>query len=165
MSIEIERKFLVIDRAWRRATSGSCHIRDHLVARFDMGKARIRICDGAATLTLKGNRTGVSRSEFHFEMDLGDADAIIAEFSIAPPIEKRRHDVPFAGLIWQVDEYLGALAGLVTCDVELAHEDHEFLRPTWAGRDITHDSRYSSGPLARMIEAETAGLNDLLAAS
>ncbi|WP_405401220.1 CYTH domain-containing protein [Paracoccus sp. Ld10] len=154
MGIEIERKFLVATDAWRDLVSTTHHISDHLIARFDLGKARIRICDGSATLTIKGNRTGVSRSEYHFDLAPDDAAAMIAEFSTAPALEKRRHDVCLAGLVWQVDEYMGPLEGLVTCDVELPHEVHDLARPAWAVRDITHDSRYGSAQLARAMHAD-----------
>ncbi|WP_169308877.1 CYTH domain-containing protein [Paracoccus gahaiensis] len=162
MGIEIERKFLVTSGDWRGQTLGCHHIKDYLVARFDTGKARIRVFDDQATLTIKGNRTGVSRSEFHFDLSRDQARDMIAEFSTAPILEKRRHDIQFSGLLWQVDEYLGALSGLVTCDVELPHEHHDFSRPLWAGRDITHDSRYSSAQLARAMHADGFVLADFL---
>lgn len=162
MSIEIERKFLVTSDAWRDQTLGCHYIKDYLVARFETGKARIRVCDDQATLTIKGNRTGVSRSEFHFDLPPDQAADMISEFPSAPSLEKRRHDIQFCGLLWQVDEYLGALAGLVTCDVELPHEHHEFPRPSWAGRDITHDSRYSSAQLTRAMHADGFVLADFL---
>ncbi|WP_410218023.1 CYTH domain-containing protein [Paracoccus sp. (in: a-proteobacteria)] len=163
MAVEIERKFLVLCDAWRDQTIACHHIRDHLIARFESGKARIRICDDTATLTLKGNRKGVSRSEFHVSLSHAEAAAMIDEFAGTPAIEKRRYDVPFQGLTWQVDEYLGRLSGLVTSDVELPSENHCFTCPTWAGSDITHDTRYSSGTLARLVQGGGAELDALLA--
>lgn len=165
MSIEIERKFLVTSEDWRGQTMGCHHIKDYLVARFDTGKARIRVCNDQATLTIKGNRTGVSRSEFHFDLSPDQAADMIGEFASAPSLEKRRHDIQFSALLWQVDEYLGALSGLVTCDVELPHERHQFPCPSWAGRDITHDSRYSSAQLARATHADGFVLADFLTRS
>ncbi len=159
MSIEIERKFLVTSDAWRDQTLGCHHIKDYLVARFETGKARIRVCDDQATLTIKGNRTGFPAASFISICHPTSGD-MISEFPSAPSLEKRRHDIQFCGLLWQVDEYLGALAGLVTCDVELPHERHEFPRPSWAGRDITHDSRYSSAQLTRAMHADGFVLAD-----
>lgn len=165
MGIEIERKFLVTSEDWRGQTLVCHHIKDYLIVRFDMGKARIRICNDQATLTIKGNRTGVSRSEFQFDLSADQARDMISEFSTAPSLEKRRHDIQFSGLLWQVDEYLGALSGLVTCDVELPHEMHDFPHPLWAGRDITHDSRYSSARLARAMHVDGFVLADFLTRS
>lgn len=162
MAIEIERKFLVLGDDWRGQVSRSHLIKDYLIARFETGKARIRDCDGKATLTVKGNRTGVSRSEFHFDLSPDQARDMIAELPSSPGLEKRRHEVLFAGLLWEVDEYFGPLSGLVTCDVELPHEQHDFCRPSWAGPEITHDSRYSSAQLARAMHADGFELTEFL---
>lgn len=147
MLVEIERKFLITSEAWRAGIRKTRHITDHLIAKFEGGKARIRICEGEAILTFKGPRRGCKRSEYHIALDDRHAHAMIADFSTAPAVEKNRHDVEVAGLVWQVDEYLGPLAGLVTADVELPREDHPLVLPTWAGREITSDARFGSSAL------------------
>ncbi len=121
MAVEIERKFLVVNETWRSQSLKRRSISDHLIARFENenGKARIRICDGAAMLTIKGPRRGYSRNEFHVDLTEADAQSMIAEFASEPALVKTRHDIEHAGLVWQVDEYNGALEGLVTCEVEL----------------------------------------------
>ena len=141
MAIEVERKFLVSSDGWRTQVQSSRLIVDHLIAQFETGKARIRLCDGGAVLTLKGQRRGLARREYHLPLPWADAQAMVAEFSSAPALEKCRHEVEVAGLIWQVDEYSGGLAGLVTADVELPSEEHPIILPDWAGPDITHDDR------------------------
>ncbi|WP_435169074.1 CYTH domain-containing protein [Falsirhodobacter sp. 1013] len=147
MLVEIERKFLITSGTWRAGVRKTWHITDHLIAKFELGKARIRICEGEAMLTFKGQRSGCKRSEYHIPLDDQHARAMIADFSTAPAIEKNRHDVEVAGLVWQVDEYLGPLAGFVTADVELLREDHPLVLPTWAGREITSDARFGSAAL------------------
>ena len=147
MPVEIERKFLIRSDAWRAGVVKTRHITDHLIAKFESGKARIRICEGEAILTFKGQRRGCARGEYHIPLDDRHARAMIAEFSTAPAIEKNRHDVEVAGLLWQVDEYLGTLAGFVTADAEFPQEDHSLVLPTWAGREITSDARFGSSAL------------------
>jgi hypothetical protein len=82
MALEIERKFLVVDQTWRSLTSSSQHIMDHLIASFENGKARIRICGGSTILTLKGQRRGIARSEYHVPVSEVDARDMISEFAL-----------------------------------------------------------------------------------
>lgn len=154
MFVEIERKFLIKDNAWRPEVICTRHITDYLIARFEAGKARIRFCDDIATLTLKGQKRGLKRSEFHVTLKEAEACAMVREFVNAPGVEKKRHDVEVAGVTWQVDEYLGALDGLVTADVELPSEDFAFAIPSWAGREVTRDARFGASAL---IEAASRG--------
>lgn len=156
MALEIERKFLVIDDGWRALAHSNVHIVDYLIARFDTGKARIRVCDGAATLTIKGQRKKFTRSEFHMPVAPDEASAMIDEFAIGRGLEKRRYEVRTGELTWQVDEYLGRLAGLVMADIELPSESHAFHRPSWIGPEITADHRYSSSVLAKAVQGENA---------
>jgi len=151
MPLEIERKFLVRSDGWRRGVTRTMHIVDHLIARFPNGKARIRVCNNAATLTLKGQRKGLARSEYHVPLETEDAVDMIAEFSTGPGIEKHRHEVVVDDLVWQIDEYTGVLEGLVTSDVELPHENFALVTPDWAGDEITGDPRFGSSRLAEEI--------------
>jgi adenylate cyclase len=66
-----------------------------------------------------------------------------------PPIEKVRHRVPIEGHVFEIDEFLGAHAGLVLIEVELSSEDEAFPRPAWLGREVTGDGRYSNSWLAQ----------------
>ncbi|CCM79434.1 putative triphosphate tunnel metalloenzyme (CYTH-like) [Rhizobium mesoamericanum STM3625] len=142
---------------WREAAGSRLHIVDHLVVQFDLGKARIRLCDHSATLTIKGLRRGFTRSEYHLSLSNADARSMVEEFAKGPGLEKWRHEVVMQGLVWQVDEYTGPLIGLVTADVELPAEDHPLPIPDWVGREITGDPRYSSAQLASVARAnETA---------
>ncbi|WP_435170373.1 CYTH domain-containing protein [Falsirhodobacter sp. 1013] len=144
MPVEIERKFLIKTDAWRAGVRRTWHITDHLIATFETGKAWIRICDAKAILTFKGQRHGCSRSEYHLDLDAPHAQAMINDFASTTAIEKNRHYVEVAGVTWQVDEYLGALAGFVTTDVELPREDYPLVMPAWAGREITTDARFGA---------------------
>ncbi|MBW6426072.1 adenylate cyclase [Rhizobium sp. XQZ8] len=161
----MKRKFLVNNDRWRGSARKTLHIADHLIARFESGKARVCFCENAATLTLKGLRRGASRSEFHVQLSRQDALSMEEEFSAGPALEKHRHEVDFGGLTWQVDEYLGPLAGLVTADVELPDEDAVPALPAWAGREITGDPTFSSGRLAELIREDPADARAFLIAA
>ena len=66
-----------------------------------------------------------------------------------PLVEKFRHLVPFRGLIWEVDEFLGDNAGLVVAEVELEAADQAIERPEWVGREVTGEERYYNSNLSR----------------
>ncbi|SFB59188.1 CYTH domain-containing protein [Rhizobium sp. NFR07] len=148
MALEVERKYLVVNDTWRGEAAASRHIEDHLIARFEGGKARVRLCEDQPTLTLKGERHGAARSEYHVSLTSDDAQGIISEFAKGPGLEKLRHEVKVGEHLWQVDEYLGPLLGLVTAEIELGAESEDFDIPEWTGREITGDTRLSSAVLA-----------------
>jgi len=83
MALEVERKFLVADDAWKRDIIKSEHMRDGLIARFGDGKVRVRQTESGASLTIKGPRKGTSRPEFEYEIPRADAErgALLAAFT------------------------------------------------------------------------------------
>jgi adenylate cyclase len=56
MPLEIERKFLVVNGGWKNSITRSIRIRDGLIASNNGHKARVRISDDKATITLKSRR-------------------------------------------------------------------------------------------------------------
>ena len=62
MPIEIERKFLLANDGWKSWVARRIHIRDGLIASSNGNKARVRIADTDATITLKGSRSGPIRT-------------------------------------------------------------------------------------------------------
>jgi adenylate cyclase len=154
LALEIKRKFLVVSDEWRMLIRECRIITDHLIARFEdaSGKARIRLCDNVAMLTIKGSRRGYARREFHIPLSHSDAASMIEELGQGAAVMKRRNEVSMDGLVWQIDEYLGKLSGLVTCDVELPSEDYSLSKPGWAGADITANATFSSSTLVALLE-------------
>jgi adenylate cyclase len=143
MPVEIERKFLLANDAWKREVIKSEHMRDGLIARFGEGKVRIRLTEGSASLTIKGPREGISRLEFEYEIPRDHAEQMLRTLCQGDPVlEKVRHTVPFAGLDWTIDVYMGPLAGVAFAEVELEHPDQHLQLPPWVGEEATHDARF-----------------------
>jgi adenylate cyclase len=149
MAIEIERKFLVLHDGWRRDAGPGRRVVQGYVARSAGNNVRIRRIGDQAFLTIKGARSGITRPEFEYEIPVADAEAMLAEFRLHPPIEKVRYDVPYAGMVWEVDVFAGAHEGLVLAEVELDREDQPVALPPWVGAEVTKDVRYRSANLAR----------------
>ncbi len=145
MGIEIERKFLVVGEQWRTAT-GSLIAQGYL-NRDKARTVRVRLSGEKAYLTIKGPSVGVIRPEFEYPIPVRDAQEMLA-LCDGPVVQKVRHLVPFAGLTWEVDEFLGDNAGLVVAEIELTTENQVFDRPVWLGQEVSDDPRYFNSNLA-----------------
>jgi adenylate cyclase len=67
MPTEIERKFLLANDDWKGSVTRRIRIRDGLIASNNGNKARVRIADSNATITLKSRRRGSIRTEFEYQ--------------------------------------------------------------------------------------------------
>jgi adenylate cyclase len=150
MALEIERKFLLATDDWKREVTKCERLRDGLVARFGEGKVRVRLTESNAWLTIKGPREGISRPEFEYEIPRADAEQMLRTLCQGDPVlEKVRHTVPFGGLDWTIDVYMGPLTGVVLAEVELEHPDQHPQLPPWVGEEVTNDPRFEKSTLAR----------------
>jgi len=148
MGIEIERKFLVEGDGWRAAAGEGVACRQGYL---DSGKGttvRVRIIGEQAFLTIKGATSGITRSEFEYEIPVADASEMLALCGEAI-VEKRRYFIEYADMTWELDVFSGSNAGLVVAEVELEAEDQLFELPPWAGPEVSSDPRYRNGHLAR----------------
>jgi len=62
-------------------------------------------------------------------------------------IEKIRYEVRYENMIWEIDVFKGDNEGLVLAEIELSHEEQEFIKPHWVGDEVTHDKRYYNASL------------------
>ncbi|RZL38281.1 MAG: CYTH domain-containing protein [Rubrivivax sp.] len=147
MGIEIERKFLVTGNGWRQPAGRQTRFSQGYLSRDPARTVRVRIAGDAAFLTIKGATQGATRAEFEYAVPLADAQALLA-MSDGPVVEKIRHLCLVEGMTWEVDEFLGANAGLVVAEIELQSEGQAFARPTWLGAEVTGDGRYVNANLA-----------------
>ena len=165
MAVEIERKFLVAGDEWRAHAQRSLRIVQGYLTRSGVGGApcsvRIRIGGDSAWLSIKSAIAGIERREYEYEIPREDADRMLAEFC-AGVVEKVRHDVPHAGAMFEVDEFLGENAGLVVAELELQSAAEEFPRPSWLGIEVSDRPRYYNvrllqHPYSRWSARERAG--------
>lgn len=147
MATEIERKFLVTSDAWRDGQSGVL-LQQGYLSRDPDRTVRVRIAGEAAFLTIKGRSKGLTRSEFEYPLPLDEARELLA-LCLPPLIEKRRHEVPHGGHVWEIDEFFGDNAGLIVAELELPAEDTAFEAPPWLGREVSDDPRYFNSNLSQ----------------
>ena len=148
MGVEIERKFLLAGDGWR-ALGEPVLLRQGYLSSNPERTVRVRIEGGQGTMTIKGKSIGATRGEWEYPIPLADANELLDRLCEQPIIEKYRRRIPFAGNVWEVDEFLGANQGLVVAEVELDAEEQQFDKPEWIAAEVTDDVRYFNSSLIR----------------
>jgi adenylate cyclase len=148
MAEEIERKFLVAGDAWRALAQPAELCQGYLNDDPDR-TVRVRVVGDRSWLTIKGRSHGASRCEYEYEIPAADARAMLDDLCLRPMVEKRRSRICSAGLIWEVDEFLGENAGLIVAEVELTSADQMIALPGWIGDEVTGDPRYYNSNLLK----------------
>jgi len=148
MGIEIERKFLVEGDGWQADAGEGLACRQGYLDSGQGATVRVRIIGKEAFLTIKGATTGITRSEFEYEIPVPDA-AELLELCGDTIVEKRRYFIKHSGMIWELDVFSGSNTGLVMAEIELESERQPFVLPEWVGEDVSSDPRYRNGHLAR----------------
>lgn len=146
MGVEIERKFLLAGDGWR-ALGEPVLLRQGYLSSDPERVVRVRIEGAQAMLTIKGRNVGATRGEWEYPIPLADAGELLDKLCEQPLIEKLRRRIAFAGHTWEVDEFLGANAGLALAEIELASEHQHFAKPAWIGEEVTGDARYYNSNL------------------
>jgi len=148
MGVEIERKFLVEGDAWRTLGQASL-LRQGYLSLDAARTVRVRIDGEQAFLTIKGKNVGASRGEWEYPIPVAEAAELLDGLCQQPLVEKVRRRIVHGPHTWEVDEFLGANAGLLVAEIELASEDEAFEKPDWIGREVTGDARYFNSNLIR----------------
>lgn len=145
MALEIERKFLVKEGAWRDEP-GTEYRQGYLNSDKER-TVRVRVVDDTGYLTVKGIPRGAVRVEYEYEIPGADAEAMLDDLCEKPLIHKTRYKIEFKGFIWDVDEFFGENQGLILAEVELESEDQKFVKPEWVGEEVTGDPKYFNANL------------------
>ncbi len=148
MAQEIERKFLVTDFSWRHSATKKLYRQGYLPTQ-DQSSVRVHIAGEQGYLTVKGPNAGLTRLEYEYEIPIADAEDMLNHLCSTPFIEKWRYQLTVENHCWEIDEFLGANAGLVVAEVELTSEAESFALPAWAGEEVSHDPRYYNANLVR----------------
>lgn len=148
MAQEIERKFLVQGDAWRKGAERVL-IRQGYLSADGARTVRVRIKGERAFVTIKGPPVALVRAEYEYEIPIADADEMLHHLCMKPLIEKWRYFVPFAGVMWEVDEFLNENAGLVVAELELRDAAQLVQLPAWVAQEVTSDPHYTNANLAK----------------
>jgi len=148
MGIEIERKFLVNETAWRqlKKSAGTWYKQGYILT--DPQKTiRIRIAGHEAFITIKGISEGFTRQEFEYAIPKKDAEVLLNNFTVSS-VTKTRYKIIHEGKLWEVDEFEADNEGLLLAEIELETEEETFTIPDWIGKEVTNDKRYYNSNLS-----------------
>ena len=148
MGVEIERIFLVVNQDWKTQACGSL-LRQGYISGEPGRIVRVRIEGEQARLTIKGISTGIRCGEWEYPIPLADAEVLLEQVCVQPLIEKLRYRIAQDDVVWEIDEFFGANAGLVVAEIELTSEEQPFARPAWLGAEVSHERRYANANLQK----------------
>lgn len=150
MSLEIERKFLVKNKDFKKEAFLIKSIKQGYLNSNKNRTVRVRISDEKAFITIKGksNHSGTTRFEWEKEISKFEAEQLLllCEPSI---IDKTRFLVKKDGHIFEVDEFYGDNSGLIIAEIELNSENETFEKPLWLGNEVTGNNKYYNSNLSK----------------
>lgn len=149
MGQEIERRFIVESMPDSViAGQPSSRIRQGYVDAKPGKELRARDKNGRFFLTQKRG-SGLVREEHEIEVEQVVFD-MIWPLTEGRRVEKTRYHVEQDEWTMEIDIYHGDLSGRMSLEVEFAdeHQAAAYQAPSWAGREVTEDSRYNNAHLA-----------------
>jgi CYTH domain-containing protein len=140
---EIERKFLVNNLIHEvlKAHQPLAICQGYIYDGADGKTVRVRTKGNKGYLTIKGKSTGISRTEFEYEIPYADAVILLEKFCEKTLI-KDRYNIEVGGMTWDVDQFHGQLEGLIVAEIELEDEAQSFEHPEWLAQEVSDDARY-----------------------
>ena len=146
---EIERKFLVAWLPDNLKKSRSLVIEQGYLATEAAGRqVRLRKAGKTTSLTFKVSR-GSHREEREIKLSPKQFAALWPG-TAGRRLRKRRYEIPWEGLLIEVDIYRGRHAGLIVAEVEFPDiaSCRRFIAPGWFGPEVTGKKGYSNVRLA-----------------
>jgi adenylate cyclase len=146
---EIERKYLLkrlpedLNRSRRYAI-----VQGYLATEPAGRQVRVRKKGKTASLTSKVGR-GAAREEREIKLSPKQFAALWPA-TAGRRLRKLRYEIPWRNLLIEIDIYRGGHSGLVVAEVEFPDRAtcRKFKPPSWFGREVTGEKRYSNVRLA-----------------
>ena len=146
---EIERKFLLTKMPEITLQSTTCIRQGYISKSRDSVEIRLRQKGDAFFMTFKRGQ-GLVRDEAEIRIDETNFN-YLWPLTQGRQVGKQRSKATLEnGLIAEIDEFSGVLAGLFLCEVEFSDQvqAETFVPPPWFGVDVTEDGRYKNKSLA-----------------
>ncbi|NVJ51746.1 MAG: CYTH domain-containing protein [Gammaproteobacteria bacterium] len=141
MAIEIERKYLVELESLPDLDKG-VYISQGYIETEGKNVVRARVKGEKGFITLKSESTGISCSEFEYEIPKADALEIIATMCNGRVVEKTRYKVKVGSHFWELDVFHGQNDGLIVAEIELSAEDEKYEVPGWVKEEVSGQKKY-----------------------
>jgi len=150
MNLEIERKYLVKSDSFKDEAQKSYRITQGFLNKDPQRTVRVRVSNHSGKLTVKGKSSEDGLSRFEWETLLSEEDAQELLLLCEPGlIEKTRYEIPYQGLLIEVDVFHEENEGLILAEIELPAMDTPLNTPAWIGTEVTGDPRYYNSYLSK----------------
>jgi CYTH domain-containing protein len=155
MSREIERKFLLSETPpqLRQTATRVLPIRQgYITPHRAAPQVRLRSKGEKFYLTVKGKGT-LEREEVEIEM-AQEQFVKLWPLTTGRRLRKTRYEMPYQGLIIEIDVFEDQLQGLLLAEVEFdsVSASRHFDPPEWMDREVTEDTRFTNSYLAATQE-------------
>lgn len=151
MGIEIERKFLLDEEfvnefIKHKNYNNVITIKQGYILNSQEKVVRVRLTNDKCYITIKGENSGMVRSEFEYEVPKNDAEYLLDNMC-SDVIEKNRYIIHNLNDVWEIDVFGGNNTGLTVAEVEIPSEDYDLSLPSWVKQEVTDDARYYNSSL------------------
>ncbi len=149
MSVEIERKFLILKVPQNlKKTKGKLIFQGYLAVEEGGNEVRIRKKEQHYFMTVK-NTGKLQRKEAEINIHKKEFDRLLPLCG-ERTVEKTRYEIPFGKHTIELDVFSGQHKGLMVAEVEFKDEKESlhFKKPAWFGREVTALQSYKNKNLA-----------------
>jgi len=153
-NVEIEKKWLIdVEKIPYDLTKAEKYSIEQTYICFDPEIRVRRINNGAAyTMTVKTNMTsdGLKRDEYEIDITEDGYNSLVKKGE-SITIYKDRYQLIDNGITIALDIFKNELSGLAYMEIEFDSEKEadKYTEPNWVIRNVTDDTRYKNGHLAR----------------
>ncbi len=152
VALEIERKWLVPEIPVFKEQHKTSDIKQGYILNGNGVCLRVRVTRGhdySGYVTVKGpNELPEAVEEHEMAIPVETAEELL-KLSGCATITKKRTYVRYGGLTIELDEFKDNLKGLVVAEVEFPTPRYPFNPPSWFGKEVTGDKRYTNSNLVK----------------
>lgn len=158
--VEIERKYIVFSLPNNLDLSNYpvALIKQGYLVSCSQGAVRVRQNNKKYFLTSKRALANhlIKREEYEVELSKQQFDKLWPG-TLGRRLQKNRYLIPFDEYMIELDVFSGDSSGRMLAEVEFSTvaEADKFRPPSWFGRDVTDDARYSNAYIAEFGYPET----------
>jgi CYTH domain-containing protein len=114
----------------------------------DHNLVRIRTRDYKGFITIKGLTGPLGTPEYEYDIPASLAKGLLDRFADRY-LTKLRNIITFKDKKWEVDEFTSPI-NLTLAEVELNDIHEDLIIPSWIGKEVTGDFRYSNSEIIKM---------------
>ena len=155
MGVEIERRFLVSDEAFKSLNldTKTSKVINQCYISHGNGVVRVRsilnVGDDSrqGIVSFKKRVASCKCLEYEYEIPANEARQLMRNFKMEDTFEVskcRFIKTGKDGLVWEIDLFIGDNLGLIVAEVELDSVDQEIDIPEWVGEEITDENKYAN---------------------